>query len=61
MRRPKLLVFDSGVGGLTVAAQIRAALPDAEIVYVADDAAFPYGDWDGEALSARDRPACSSV
>ena len=41
----RLLVFDSGVGGLSVAREIRLALPGAEMVYVADDAGFPYGDW----------------
>ena len=48
-RPPRILVFDSGIGGLSVAREIRAARPDAEIVYVADDAGFPYGDreeWD---------------
>lgn len=40
---PKILVFDSGLGGLTVLREIVAALPDAAIVYVADDAFFPYG------------------
>jgi glutamate racemase len=47
----RLLVFDSGIGGLSVAREIRAALPGAEIVYVADDAAFPYGDWEEPALT----------
>lgn len=47
-----LLIFDSGIGGLSVAREIRAALPQAEMVYVADDAAFPYGDWQEAALSA---------
>jgi glutamate racemase len=47
----RLLVFDSGVGGLSVAREIRRRLPDAEIVYVADDAGFPYGDWEEAALS----------
>lgn len=37
------LVFDSGVGGLTVQRAIARARPDARCVYVADDAAFPYG------------------
>ncbi|MGA2791999.1 MAG: glutamate racemase [Roseiarcus sp.] len=43
MRGPRVLVFDSGLGGLTVLARIAEARPDAAIVYVADDAAFPYG------------------
>ena len=48
-----ILVFNSGIGGLMVLAAIRAALPAARCVYVADDAAFPYGDWEEAAL--RDR------
>ena len=47
----RLLVFDSGVGGLSVAREIRKALPGAEMIYVADDAGFPYGDWEERALS----------
>jgi len=47
----RLLVFDSGIGGLSVAREIRKALPGAEMIYVADDAAFPYGDWPDMALS----------
>jgi glutamate racemase len=45
-----ILVFDSGIGGLSVLRAIREELPDARYVYVADDAAFPYGDWDEGAL-----------
>ena len=41
---PRLLVFDSGLGGLTVHRALRDQLPDAQTRYVADDAAFPYGD-----------------
>ena len=48
-----LLVFDSGLGGLTVLQAIIRALPDQRVVYVADDAAFPYGDWAAETLRAR--------
>src|SRR6058998_3720637 len=43
MRSPKILVFDSGVGGLTVFREIWRARPDAQFVYAADDALFPYG------------------
>ena len=42
-RAQPVLVFDSGVGGLSVLAPIRALLPAAPIVYVADNAGFPYG------------------
>ncbi|MDO6823901.1 glutamate racemase [Marinobacter sp. 1_MG-2023] len=40
---PRILVFDSGVGGLSVAARVHEQLPIASIVYLADNAAFPYG------------------
>jgi glutamate racemase len=38
-----LLIFDSGVGGLSVLQAIRDALPRAPLVYVADSAGYPYG------------------
>src|SRR5207248_861200 len=40
---PTILVFDSGLGGLTVMREIVKARPDAHYIYVADDAFFPYG------------------
>ena len=48
-----VLMFDSGIGGLTVLREARVLMPDRRFVYVADDAAFPYGDWEEEALNAR--------
>jgi glutamate racemase len=42
-RSPLLLVFDSGLGGLTVFREVAKARPDAHFVYAADDAFFPYG------------------
>jgi glutamate racemase len=41
--RETILVFDSGLGGLTVFREIEAARPSADFVYAADDACFPYG------------------
>jgi glutamate racemase len=41
--RPAILVFDSGLGGLTVFREVLKVRPDASYVYVADDAFFPYG------------------
>ncbi len=49
----KLLVFDSGIGGLSVAREIRRVLPAATIDYVADDAGFPYGDREEAELTDR--------
>jgi len=53
MAAPTILVFDSGLGGLTVFREIAAARPDANYIYIADDAAFPYGDMAEEALITR--------
>ena len=50
---PKLLVFDSGLGGLTVLSEVTRLRPDAQCLYVADDAGFPYGLLSEEALVAR--------
>ncbi len=48
-----ILMFDSGIGGLTVLREARVLMPDHRFVYVADDAAFPYGDWEEAALNDR--------
>ncbi|GHC60590.1 glutamate racemase [Limoniibacter endophyticus] len=48
-----ILMFDSGIGGLTVLREARVIMPDKRFIYVADDAGFPYGDWEEEALRAR--------
>ena len=53
MTAPKILVFDSGVGGLTVFREIARARPDARFVYAADDALFPYGKIPEAALVER--------
>ena len=41
-RLPRIAVFDSGLGGLTVHAEI-ARLLSADLIYVGDTAVFPYG------------------
>ncbi len=51
--REKILMFDSGLGGLTVFREVAATRPEADYVYVADDAAFPYGAIEEHALVAR--------
>jgi glutamate racemase len=40
---PTILVFDSGLGGLTVFREIVKVRPGARFIYAADDAVFPYG------------------
>jgi glutamate racemase len=46
-------VFDSGVGGLSVAREIRRALPAEHLLYVADTAYVPYGDRAEDEVRAR--------
>jgi glutamate racemase len=50
---PPILVFDSGVGGLTVAAEIAALLPTAPQLYLCDNGYFPYGTKPEAALVER--------
>jgi len=50
---PTILVFDSGLGGLTVLSRMAEAHAGAHLVYAADDAGFPYGRLGGEELVAR--------
>jgi glutamate racemase len=50
---PTILVFDSGLGGLTVFREVAAARPDARFVYAADDAMFPYSAIGEEPLVVR--------
>ncbi|MGL4296590.1 MAG: glutamate racemase [Aestuariivirga sp.] len=53
MSQARILLFDSGMGGLTVARAVARQLPDAQLVYAADNAGFPYGAWKEEDLVAR--------
>jgi glutamate racemase len=51
--RGQVVVFDSGVGGLTVAKEIRALAPRVAVHYAADTGFFPYGDKSDAALRER--------
>ncbi len=44
-------IFDSGIGGLTVANAIHKLLPSESLIYYGDTAHFPYGDKSPEAIS----------
>lgn len=43
-------IFDSGIGGLTVANAVSKLLPEEEIIYFGDTAHLPYGDKSAEAI-----------
>lgn len=48
-----ILLFDSGVGGLSVLAEVRALLPEAPVIYAADIAGLPYGAKSEAEVAAR--------
>ncbi len=48
-----LLIFDSGIGGLSVLRAVREKLPDAPIIYAADYAGLPYGTKSEAEIAAR--------
>ena len=48
-----ILLFDSGVGGLSVLAELRRVLPDAPVVYAADNGGLPYGTKTEAEVAAR--------
>jgi glutamate racemase len=52
-KTPTILLLDSGLGGLTVFEEVRSARPDANFIYLADDAGFPYGDLNEDRLVER--------
>ena len=50
---PKVLIFDSGVGGLSVYREIEMRLPQLSYTYLFDNAAYPYGELDQQVLLQR--------
>ncbi len=50
LKKAPIGVFDSGVGGLTVAREIMRQLPDENIVYFGDTARLPYGSKSKESI-----------
>jgi glutamate racemase len=57
MRERAVGVFDSGVGGLTVARSLTERLPKEEIVYLGDTARVPYGSKSAETVVRYSRMA----
>lgn len=51
MNEQPIGIFDSGVGGLTVAHAVKRVMPGESIVYFGDTAHLPYGDKSAEAIS----------
>ena len=49
----EILVFDSGVGGLSICKEILAHNPGVKIRYLMDNAFFPYGVQSDDVLTQR--------
>ena len=54
-------VFDSGVGGLSIHYALVNRLPQADFIYLADQANTPYGDKSGEAIVEMTREGCETL
>ena len=50
---PRILVFDSGVGGLSIVHELQKKLPFTPLIYASDNAFFPYGTKGENELIAR--------
>ena len=50
---PTVLVFDSGIGGLSIYNEIYSKMPNLHYIYAFDNEGFPYGDKSSEYLIAR--------
>ena len=48
-----ILLFDSGVGGLSVLAELRKSMPGVPVIYAADMAGLPYGNKSEAQIAAR--------
>lgn len=52
-KQPHILVFDSGVGGLSIVEAIKKTNPSCHLTYASDNAQFPYGTLETSQLIAR--------
>lgn len=59
--KKKVLVFDSGVGGLSVFQEIHRLLPHLDYLYLFDNQAYPYGELDQAVLISRVNQLVSSL
>lgn len=58
MSAPRVLYFDSGLGGLSLVESVQACLPTPDWVYLADNACFPYGELTEAQLQGRCLALC---
>ncbi|MDV7106378.1 glutamate racemase [Vibrio sp. TH_r3] len=53
LQQPTILIFDSGVGGLSVYQEVKKKLPNSNYIYVFDNQGYPYGELDHDVLISR--------
>ncbi len=56
---PSVLIFDSGVGGLSILSEVRQLLPHLSLYYLMDNEAFPYGLKSDDELIPRVLQVCT--
>lgn len=54
-------VFDSGIGGLTVLSEIQKVLPSENVIYIGDEAHFPYGEKSREQIIEYSLEICDKL
>ena len=59
--KPTILIFDSGMGGLSVYREIKAALPQVHYLYCFDNAFFPYSEKSEQAIIDRTLSICRTI
>lgn len=59
--QPTILVFDSGVGGLTVYQEIKNVLPNCNYIYCSDNAFFPYSEKNEDIIIQRVLAVCGHL
>lgn len=58
---PTILIFDSGIGGISVYNEIRQKIPNAQYIYLFDNKYFPYGDKSSDFLIQRVKQIISDI
>ena len=53
LKHPSVLIFDSGVGGLSVYKEVKALVPQVKCTYLFDNEAYPYGELPQDTLIQR--------
>ncbi len=59
--KPRILFFDSGLGGLSIYMHTSPLIPQAEFIYCLDNAAFPYSEKPAQVINERCRMICQQI